>query len=56
MIKCSVICHSEKQGNKKMKKSFETPIVKVIVFETQDVLAAGSGETEADQNKWSGFY
>lgn len=40
-----------------MKKFFETPIVKVIVFESQDVLAAGSGEVEADQNTgWSGFY
>ena len=39
-----------------MKKSFETPIVKVIEFETQDVLAAGSGETEVDQNTgWTGF-
>lgn len=40
-----------------MKKTFETPIVKVIVFEAQDVLATGSGEAEADQNVgWSGFY
>ena len=40
-----------------MKKLFETPIVKIIKFETQDVLAAGSGEPEVESNViWSGFF
>lgn len=40
-----------------MKKSFESPIVKVIMFESQDVLAAGSGEPEeGDTVIWSGNY
>ena len=40
-----------------MKKCFETPSVKVIMFEAQDVLAAGSGEPEVGDNGfWSGFY
>lgn len=47
----------KKTGKNKMKKTFETPIVKVIVFEAQDVLAAASGEAEVDRNTgWSGFY
>lgn len=33
-----------------MKKFFETPIVKVIVFETKDILASGSGEVEEDKD------
>ena len=40
-----------------MKKHFEKSIVKVIVFETQDILAAASGEPEVESNViWSGFY
>ncbi len=49
-----------------MKKNFETPIVKIIVFEAQDVLAAGSGEPSVDNTGstgnvddkpfWSGCY
>lgn len=40
-----------------MKKSFESPIVKVIRFELQDVLAAGSGEPEEGNTViWTGFY
>lgn len=42
---------------KNMKKTFETPIVKIITFEAQDVLAAGSGESdEASGEIWSGCY
>ncbi len=40
-----------------MRKTFETPIVKVIVFAEQDVLVAGSGEAEVDDEAfWTGFY
>ncbi len=40
-----------------MKKTFEAPIVKIITFEAQDVLAAGSVEAEVeDKPFWSGCY
>ena len=43
-----------------MKKNFESPIIKVIVFESQDILAAGSSEADAGGNSggafWSGCY
>ena len=46
-----------KTGGKNMKKSFETPIVKVIALDKQDVLAAGSGEVEVENEAhWSAFY
>jgi len=38
-----------------MKKTFETPIIKVIVLAAQDVLA-GSVEIEEDEACWTGFY
>ena len=46
-----------------MKKTFETPIMKIITFEAQDVLVASSEEDEAGSNPqpgnevgWSGCY
>lgn len=46
-----------KNGRKNMKKSFETPIVKVIALDKQDVLAAGSGEVEVENEAhWTAFY
>lgn len=59
-----VIAHNV--GEKYMKKTFETPIVKIIAFEAQDVLAAGSSEPSVDNTGstgnaddkpfWSGSY
>ena len=44
-------------GEKDMKKAFEKPIIKVITFEMQDVLAAGSIEADVDEKPiWSGCY
>ena len=49
-----------------MKKTFETPIMKIVTFEAQDVLAAGSDEPSIDNTGstggvgangfWSGCY
>ena len=42
-----------------MKKTFETPIVRVIVLDEQDILATtGSAETGDinDEGNWTAFY
>lgn len=51
---------TKKFGRKEeMKKTFETPIVRVIVLDEQDILATtGSAETGDinDEGNWTAFY